>query len=138
MGGVLGTQRRREESGNSGLTAMLKFYGYKQCGTCRKAEQFLQQAGAAYEFIDITLNPPGAEELAVIAARAGGSLNKLFNTSGVQYRELKIKERLPALSDQEILALLAGNGRLIKRPLITDGKHATVGFDAERFAAVWR
>jgi len=55
----------------------------------------------------------------------------------VQYRELKIKERLPALSDPEILALLAGNGRLIKRPLITDGKRATVGFDAERFAAVW-
>ena len=70
-------------------------------------------------------------------ARAGVSLNKLFNTSGVQYRELKIKEQLPALSEQEILALLAGNGRLIKRPLITDGKRATVGFDAERFAAVW-
>jgi len=98
----------------------------------------LQQAGIAYEFIDITLNPPGAEELAAIVARAGVPLNKLFNTSGVQYRELKIKERLPALSDQEILALLAGNGRLIKRPLITDGKRATVGFDADRFAAVWR
>ncbi len=117
---------------------MLKFYGYKQCDTCRKAEQFLQQSGVAYEFIDITLNPPDAEGLAAIVARAGVSLNKLFNTSGVQYRELKIKERLPALSDQEILALLAGNGRLIKRPLITDGKRATVGFDAERFAAVWR
>jgi arsenate reductase len=117
---------------------MLKFYGYKQCGTCRKAEQFLQQANIAYEFIDITLNPPGTEELAAIVARAGVSLNKLFNTSGVQYRELKIKERLPTLSEQEILVLLAGNGRLIKRPLIIDGQRATVGFDAERFAAVWR
>lgn len=117
---------------------MLKFYGYKQCGTCRKAEQFLQQANIAYEFVDITLNPPGAEELAAIVARAGVSLNKLFNTSGVQYRELKIKDRLPALSEQEILVLLAGNGRLIKRPLISDGQRATVGFDAERFAATWR
>ena len=116
---------------------MLKFYGYKQCGTCRKAEQFLQQVGAAYEFIDITLNPPGVEELAAIVERANVSLNKLFNTSGVQYRELKIKERLPALSEPEILALLAGNGRLIKRPLVTDGKRATVGFNAEQFAAVW-
>lgn len=116
---------------------MLKFYGYKQCGTCRKAEQFFQQAGVVYEFIDITLNPPGAEELAAIVARANVSLNKLFNTSGVQYRELKIKERLPALSNREILALLAGNGRLIKRPLVTDGKRATVGFNAEQFAAVW-
>ena len=117
---------------------MLKFYGYKQCGTCRKAEQFLQQAGAAYEFIDITLNPPDVEELAAMAARAGVSLNKLFNTSGAQYRELNIKEKLSALSEQEILVLLAGNGRLIKRPLISDGQRATIGFDAERFAAIWR
>ena len=117
---------------------MLKFYGYKQCGTCCKAEQFLQQANIAYEFIDITLNPPCAEELAAIVKCANVSLSKLFNTSGVQYRELKIKDRLPALSEQEILALLAGNGRLIKRPLISDGQRATVGFDAERFAAIWR
>ena len=116
---------------------MLKFYGYKQCSTCRKAEQFLQQAGIAYEFIDITGNPPSADELAAIVERANVSLNKLFNTSGVQYRELKIKERLPALSGPEVLVLLAGNGRLIKRPLVTDGKRATVGFNAEQFAAVW-
>jgi arsenate reductase len=56
----------------------------------------------------------------------------------VQYRELNIKERLPALSEREILALLAGNGRLIKRPLVSDGKHATVGFNEERFVAIWR
>ncbi len=117
---------------------MLKFYGYKQCGTCRKAEQFLKQIGAAYEFIDITENPPSAEELTAIVARAEVSLNKLFNTSGVQYRELKIKERLPALSQREILALFASNGRLIKRPLLTDGVRATVGFNEEQFTAVWR
>ena len=116
---------------------MLKLYGYKQCGTCRKAEQFLQQAGIGYEFIDITENPPAAEELAAIVERASVPLNKLFNTSGVQYRELKIKDQLPGLSDQAILVLLAGNGRLIKRPLITDGKRATVGFNAQQFAAVW-
>ncbi len=116
---------------------MLKLYGYKQCGTCRKAEQFLQQAGIDYEYIDITENPPAAEELAAIVERASVPLNKLFNTSGVQYRELKIKDQLPELSDQAILVLLAGNGRLIKRPLITDGKRATVGFNAQQFAAVW-
>ncbi|MEI2657639.1 MAG: arsenate reductase family protein [Nitrosomonas sp.] len=116
---------------------MLKLYGYKQCGTCRKAEQFLQQAGIGYEYIDITENPPAAEELAAIVERASVPLNKLFNTSGVQYRELKIKDQLPELSDQAILVLLAGNGRLIKRPLITDGKRATVGFNAQQFAAVW-
>ena len=116
---------------------MLKFYGYKKCDTCRKAEQYLLQAGISYEFIDITENPPTAEELAAIAERADVPLNKLFNTSGVQYRELKIKTQLPALSDAEILTLLAGNGRLVKRPLITDGKRATVGFNAEKFADVW-
>ncbi len=92
----------------------------------------------AYEFIDITEHPPSAEELMAITERANVPLNKLFNTSGVQYRELKIKERLPALSQREILALLASNGRLIKRPLITDGKRATVGFNAEQFEVVWR
>lgn len=117
---------------------MIKFYGYKKCDTCRKAEQFLQQAGIAYQFIDITENPPNAAELAEIVQLANAALNKLFNTSGVQYRELNIKERLPALSDQEKINVLANNGRLIKRPLITDGHRATVGFDNERFAAIWR
>jgi len=116
---------------------MLKLYGYKQCGTCRKAEQFLQQAEIAYEFVDITENPPTGVELAAIVEHANVPLNKLFNASGVQYRELEIKKKLPALSSREILALLASNGRLIKRPLITDGERATVGFNAEQFATVW-
>lgn len=71
-----------------------------------------------YEFIDITQKPPSADELAVIVESAGITMNKLFNTSGIQYRELKIREKLPALTKQEILDLLASNGRLIKRPLI--------------------
>ncbi|MCB1984117.1 MAG: arsenate reductase family protein [Burkholderiales bacterium] len=116
---------------------MLKFYGYKKCGTCRKAEKCLQQAGIAFEFVDITENPPTAQEIEAIAEQAQVPLNKLFNTSGVLYRELKIKERLPALSKREILALLAGNGRLIKRPLISDGRHATVGLNEERLRKIW-
>lgn len=79
---------------------MLRFYGYKKCGTCRKAEQFSQQTGIAYGFIDITENPPTAEELAAIVERANTPLKKFFNTRGVQYRELKIGGRLPALSDR--------------------------------------
>lgn len=117
---------------------MLKLYGYKKCGTCRKAEKFLQQAKIAYSFIDITAHPPTAEELAIIAKISAVSMKKLFNTSGVQYRELKIKAQLPKLSDLEILALLASNGRLIKRPLVTDGKQATIGFKEDVFADTWR
>ncbi len=116
---------------------MLKFYGYKKCGTCRKAEKFFQQAEIVYEFIDITENPPSVEELLAVSECANIPLNKLFNTSGVQYRELKIKEKLPALSSREVLALLASNGRLIKRPLITDGKRATVGFNEKKWVDVW-
>ena len=116
---------------------MVKFFGYKKCNTCHKAEKFLQQAEIAYEYIDITETPPIVEELATIAKLAATPLKKMFNTSGIQYRELKIKEQLPSLSDAEILVLLAGNGRLIKRPLITNGKQATVGFNEDLFAKVW-
>ncbi|SER04701.1 arsenate reductase [Nitrosomonas sp. Nm51] len=116
---------------------MLKFYGYKKCDTCCKAEKFLQQENIAFEFIDITESPPALEEIAAIAKLAKLPLKKLFNTSGVQYRELKIKERLPVLADQEIFVLLSGNGRLIKRPLITDGARATIGFDEALFREIW-
>ncbi len=112
---------------------MLKFFGYKKCSTCRKAEKCLQHANIAYEFVDITEDPPTAKELTTIAELADTPLKKLFNTSGIQYRELKIKDRLPTISDQEILALLTSNGRLIKRPLMTNGKKAAVGFKEELF-----
>ena len=116
---------------------MIKFYGYKKCGTCRKAELFLKRSGNDYDFIDITEHPPSATELSAIATLARTPLNKLFNTSGIQYRELKIKDQLVVLSDQAILTLLAGNGRLIKRPLVTDEKQATVGFNEEQFIQTW-
>jgi len=116
---------------------MLKFYGYKKCSTCRKAEKFLLQVDIAYEYIDITENPPSTKEIAAIAGHAETPLKKMFNTSGMQYRELKIKEKLPVLSEQDVLTLLSGNGRLIKRPLITDGVHATIGFNESRFTEVW-
>jgi arsenate reductase len=116
---------------------MLKFYGYKKCSTCRKAEKFFQQAEIPYEFFDITENLPTEKELAEVAKLSGTPLKKLFNTSGIQYRELKIKTQLPTLSDPDILALLTGNGRLIKRPLITSGERATVGFKEELFVDTW-
>ncbi|GAB4356037.1 MAG: arsenate reductase family protein [Gammaproteobacteria bacterium] len=116
---------------------MIKFYGYKKCGTCRKAEKYLEQKNIAYEFIDITENPPNQKTLKSIADLAGVDPKKLFNTSGIQYRELKIKEKLPTLTNGEIFKMLAGNGRLIKRPLITDGERATVGFNEALFGETW-
>lgn len=117
---------------------MLKLHGYKKCSSCRKAESFFQQAGIAYVFIDITENGLTAGELAEITKLSGLPLKKLFNTSGEQYRKLKIKELLPRLTDEDIFDLLAGNGRLIKRPVVTNGKKATVGFREDLFVDTWR
>jgi arsenate reductase (glutaredoxin) len=117
---------------------MLTFYGYKKCDTCRKAEKALTGLGREYAFVDITENPPSRAALKKIAAQSGADPKKLFNTSGVQYKELKIKDKAPKLSESEILDLLAGNGRLIKRPLVTDGAKSTVGFEAAAFAKAWK
>ncbi|HLP41912.1 MAG TPA: arsenate reductase family protein [Fibrobacteria bacterium] len=116
---------------------MLKFYGYRKCSTCRKAEKALEKFGRKFEFIDITESPPSQAELVRIVRQGGVELKKLFNTSGVQYRELGIKDKLAGMGEAEILALLAGNGRLVKRPLVTDGNRSTVGFDEAAFRKTW-
>lgn len=116
---------------------MIKFYGYKKCGTCRKAEKALQAYKVDYQFIDITENPPSANALKKVAQQADVELKKLFNTSGVQYRELKIKEKLPDMNAKQILDLLAGNGKLVKRPIVTDGTQSSVGFNEDDFKRVW-
>lgn len=117
---------------------MLTFYGYKKCDTCRKAEKALAKLGREYSFVDITEKPPSSSALKKIVAQSGADLKKFFNTSGVQYKELKIKDKAPKMGESEILDLLAGNGRLIKRPLVTDGNKSTVGFDEAVFAKAWK
>ena len=117
---------------------MLTFYGYKKCSTCRKAEKALEAKGISYTFCDITEAPPSKTALKKVLAQSGLPLKKLFNTSGEQYKLLGIKDKLPALSDAQALELLAGNGRLIKRPIVTDGTTSTVGFDAAAFGTTWK
>ncbi|VAW84103.1 FIG138056: a glutathione-dependent thiol reductase [hydrothermal vent metagenome] len=116
---------------------MIKFYGYKKCGTCRKAEKVLIENGAEYTFIDVTENPPTASALNKMVKQANVEHKKLFNTSGVQYRELKIKDKLSGLTGADIVQMLAENGRLIKRPLVTDGNSTTIGFKDDVFKAAW-
>ncbi len=116
----------------------IKLYGYKKCSTCRKAEKALQALDIDYNYIDITERPPSASSLKKWAKSSGIEPKKLFNTSGVQYRELNIKAQLPDMSAQEMFALLASNGRLIKRPIVTDGEGATVGFKEAEFVAHWQ
>lgn len=117
---------------------MITLYGYKKCGTCRKAEKALTDNNIDYTFVDVTTNPPGKAKLRSIISLSGEELKKFFNTSGVVYREMNMKEKLKTMSDEEKLDLLASNGKLIKRPLTTDGNSATVGFKEEEFLKVWK
>ncbi len=116
---------------------MLRFYGYDKCGTCRKAKKWLDQAHAAYESIPIVDSPPDKAELKRMWQQSGLELRKFFNTSGQVYKDMQVKDKLPAMSEDAMLELLASNGKLIKRPLVTDGKRVTVGFDEEAYQ-IWR
>jgi len=114
---------------------MIKVYGYMKCGTCRKALKWLDARSTSYQFIDITEKPPTRTLLRALLAEYG--LKRLFNTSGGQYRELGIKDKMATMTDAEAVALLAGNGMLCKRPMVTDGTRHSVGFKDDEFAAVW-
>ncbi len=116
---------------------MIQFYGYDKCSTCRKAKQHLEKLGIAFESIDIVTQPPPRALLAAILKAGDHRLPQLFNRSGELYREMKIKDKLPAMSESAALDLLAKHGKLIKRPIISDGKKFTVGYDASTVEKVW-
>lgn len=116
---------------------MLTVYGYMKCDTCRKAIKWLDANGIDHAFIDITADPPSAKRLRAILKGGRYTLRQLFNTSGVLYREMRIKDRLPDMTEAEAISLLAANGKLIKRPIVTDGERFTVGFKPEEFENVW-
>ena len=107
----------------------MKFYQYPKCSTCRNALKFLKKNNIEFTSIDITGTPPSKAELNVMLDSYDGELRKLFNTSGVQYRELKMKDKLPRMTAAEAIDLLSGNGKLIKRPFLLDNKkNGIVGF----------
>ena len=110
----------------------MKLYQYPKCGTCRKAIKYLQEQGQEYLSIDITQQPPNKTELRKMLKSYDGNIRKLFNTSGVQYRELGLKDRIADMSAVEAVELLSGNGMLIKRPFLlsSDGR-GIVGFNAD-------
>jgi len=110
---------------------MSKFrvYHYPQCSTCKKALKWLAAHDVAIELIDIVQHPPTKRELREALTTADVPIKKLFNTSGVSYREGKFGERLAAMSEAEALDALAADGKLIKRPLLLGKGFALVGFD---------
>ncbi|MBK1833869.1 arsenate reductase family protein [Roseibacillus ishigakijimensis] len=107
---------------------MIRVYAYDKCSTCRKALQWLQARGIEHEVRAIKETPPGDEDLAAMLAGKGGELRKLFNTSGMDYRKLNLKERVPTLTEQEAFALLQSNGMLVKRPFFIGEGKALTGF----------
>ena len=112
---------------------MLKVYEYKGCGTCRKALKWLEAKGVQYEKIPIREQPPSKTELKRMLKIYEGNLRRLFNTSGGDYKELNLKDKLPTLSDTQAISLLAGNGNLIKRPFVLINKSGVIGFKEEEY-----
>ena len=104
------------------------FLHYPKCTTCQRARKWLDGQGAAYEARDIKEDNPTLEELTAWYRRSGLPLKKFFNTSGLQYRALGLKDRLPEMSEDEQLALLASDGMLVKRPLLVTEEKAIPGF----------
>ena len=104
------------------------FVHYPKCTTCQKAKAWLDERGAAYEARDIKLENPTQEELRVWRQRSGLPLKKFFNTSGLQYKALGLKDRLPGMDEEEQLALLASDGMLVKRPILVGEDFVRVGF----------
>ena len=115
----------------------LRVWAYAGCATCRQAQRFLAERKIAHELIAIREQPPGVAELRAMLAHTGGDLRRLFNTSGLDYRALNLKERLPKMSVDEALALLAANGNLVKRPFTLGKDRGAVGFKPEEWARLF-
>lgn len=104
------------------------FLEYPKCSTCKKAKKWLDGHGIEYTDRHIVEDNPTYEELKEWHEKSGLPLKRFFNTSGMLYKEMQLKDKLPAMSEEEQLQLLATNGMLVKRPLIVDGKTVLTGF----------
>ena len=112
------------------------FLEYPKCSTCQKAKKWLDEHQISYEDRHIVENNPTFEELKDWYGRSGLPLKKFFNTSGMLYKEMKLKDKLPEMSEEEQLKLLAINGMLVKRPLIVDGDRVLTGFKMAEWEAL--
>ena len=111
------------------------FVCYPRCTTCQKAQKWLDENGVSYTVRHIKDENPTAEELKTWWERSELPLRKFFNTSGMQYRALELKDKLPAMSEEEQLALLASDGMLVKRPILVGDGFVLLGFREEAWRA---
>ncbi|WP_028515509.1 arsenate reductase family protein [Ruminococcus flavefaciens] len=111
----------------------MKFFCYPKCTTCQKAKKWLDDKGVSYELRDIMENNPSEAELREWHKNSGLPLKKFFNTSGLLYKSMELKNKLPDMTDDEQIKLLATDGMLVKRPILVDGKKVLVGFKEKEY-----
>lgn len=117
---------------------MILFLEYPPCSTCKKAKAWLQEKGVDFQSRHIKEQNPSYEELKQWHGRSGLPLKKFFNTSGLLYKSLNLKEKLPAMTEEEQLRLLSSDGMLVKRPILITEKAVIPGFRAEAWEkAIW-
>lgn len=107
---------------------MLKYICYPKCSTCQKGEKFLKENELSYTIRDIKLDNPNVAEIKALWEKSGLPLKRFFNTSGLIYRDLGLKDKLPTMTEAEQLALLATDGMLVKRPILEGENFVLVGF----------
>ncbi|WP_324823003.1 arsenate reductase family protein [Sinanaerobacter sp. ZZT-01] len=105
-----------------------QFICYPKCTTCLKAKKWLKENGISYQFRDIKLQNPNQSEMSAFYKMSGLPLKKFFNTSGKLYKELALKDKLPNMSEEEQLQLLASDGMLVKRPILLGNEKILIGF----------
>ncbi len=113
---------------------MLKFICYPRCTTCQKAQKYLDEKGVKYELRNIKEEKPTFDELEKWYKASGLPLKKFFNTSGLIYKSMELKDKLPSMSEQEQLKLLATDGMLVKRPLVIGENFVLTGFREKEWA----
>ncbi len=115
---------------------MLKFICYPKCTTCQKAQKWLNDSGIKYELINIKLDNPTEDELKSIIAKSNLPIKKFFNTSGLLYKSMDLKNKLPQMSDNDMIKLLASDGMLVKRPLLVSDSFVLVGFKESEWKTI--
>lgn len=114
---------------------MVDIICYPRCGTCRKAVKWLEDNGIEFEYRDIKEKNPKKTELKKWYKASGLPLKKFFNTSGMLYKEMGLKDKLADMSEEEQIELLASDGLLVKRPILLSGKNVLVGFKESEWEA---
>lgn len=113
---------------------MLNFLCYPKCTTCQKAQKWLDENNISYELRNIKEENPTAEELAQWYRDSGLPLRRFFNTSGLIYKSMDLKNKIPAMSEEEMISLLASDGMLVKRPILAGEGMVLVGFKESEWA----